>query len=406
MRRFLSVAAFAALAAAGVTACSDSGSDAGYGADLAGEPIRLSVIASGPGPIYQPELLKAARTAVNAVNDAGGVKPAGGGDARRIELVDCEASMVTDPNAAVKCAREAIDAKVIATVGKYVSSDEVVNAFAAASIPLVGTQVQTEQDFVNPASFPLVGGSPMLSAATGAALQDAGAKTVSVVTGDSPSGRLVPQYVKALLESPDDLGKTHYLPFDASADLTSQFSQIASEKPDGVALLASTDVTSKTIVGLRQAGYEGKIAVVATAVSEASLKKTGEAGDGTIVTSDYDAPTNTSNPKIKQFQDEVEKYGDGDVEGSEFALNAWASVHFVADKLAALDEISGKALMESLKGSKVSIGIAPDFTYGTPNFLKLSQLPRATIQFQTVKNGEIQAPAGGKFTDLNELAKQ
>jgi len=62
--------------------------------------------------------------------------------------------------------------------------------------------------------------------------------------------------------------------------------------------------------------------------------------------------------------------------------------------------------MASLKGSKVSIGVAPDFTYGTPNFLKLPQLPRATVQFQTVKDGQINAPAGGEFTDLNELAKK
>lgn len=180
MRRFLSAAAVAALAAA-ATACSDSGSDAEYGKNLAGEPINLSVIASGPGPIYQPELLKAARAAVNAVNDAGGVKPAAGGEARPLKLVDCEASTVTDPNAAVKCAREAIGGKVVATV---------VQAFQAAQILLVGTQVQTEQDFVNPASFPLEGGSPMLSAATGAALQDAGAKTVAVVTGDPSAAYL------------------------------------------------------------------------------------------------------------------------------------------------------------------------------------------------------------------------
>ncbi|MFA1541919.1 ABC transporter substrate-binding protein [Actinomadura monticuli] len=406
MRRFLSVAAVAALATAAATACSDSGSDAEYGKSLAGEPINLSVIASGPGPIYQPELLKAARAAVNAVNDAGGVKPAGGGEARPLKLIDCEASTVTDPNAAVKCAREAIDKKVVATVGKYVSSDAVVQAFQAASIPLVGTQVQTEQDFVNPASFPLEGGSPMLSAATGAALQDAGAKTVAVVTGDSPSGRLVPKYVKALLGSESDLKGAYYLPFDASADLTSHFSQIVGDKPDGVALLASTDVTSKTIVGLRQAGYKGKIAVVATAVSEASLAKMGDAAEGTIVISDYDAATNTANPKIKQFRDEIEKYGDGQIEGTEFAINAWAAVHFVADRLGTTKEISGPALMASLKGSKVSIGVAPDFTYGTPNFLKLPQLPRATVQFQVVKDGQINAPAGGEFTDLNELAKK
>src|SRR5690606_26407253 len=101
--------------------------------------------------------------------------------------------------------REAIDQKVVAGVGKYVSSDAVVQAFQGADIPLVGTMVQTGQDFTNPASFPIIGGSPMLSAGTGLALQKAGAKTVAVVTGDSPSGRLVPQYVKALLESPDDL---------------------------------------------------------------------------------------------------------------------------------------------------------------------------------------------------------
>ncbi|MEU5879170.1 ABC transporter substrate-binding protein [Spirillospora sp. NPDC047279] len=406
MRRVLSIAALAAVTVAAVTSCSESGSDDEYGADLKGEPINLSVIASGPGPIYQPELLKAAKAAVNAVNDAGGVKPGGGGEARPLKLVDCEASTVTDPNAATKCAREAIDKKVVAGIGKYVSSDAVVQAFQGAKIPLVGTMVQTGQDFTNAASFPIVGGSPMLSAATGAALQQAGAKTVAVVTGDSPSGRLVPQYVKALLASPGDLKGAYYLPFDASADLTSHFSQIAGARPDGVALLASTDVTTKTIVGLRQAGYQGKIAVVATAVSEASLAKMGDAGEGTVVISDYDAVTSTGNPKIKQFLDEMAKYADGDVEGTEFALNAWASVHLVAQRLTGSAEISGAALTKSLEGSKVSLGIAPDFTYGTPNFLKLPRIPRATVQFQTVKDGKVMAPAGGTFTDLNTLAKQ
>jgi ABC-type branched-subunit amino acid transport system substrate-binding protein len=405
LRRVLSLAALAALSAT-VTACSGSGSGTEYGKDLTGEPINLSVIASGPGPIYQPELLKAAQAAVNAVNDAGGVRPGGGGEARPLKLVHCEASTVTDPNAATKCAREAIDKKVVAGVGKYVSSDAVVQAFQKAKTPLVGTMVQTGQDFTNPASFPIVGGSPMLSAGTGAALQNAGAKTVAVVTGDSPSGRLVPQYVKALLGSPGDLKGAYYLPFDASADLTSHFSQIAGARPDGVALLASTDVTSKTIVGLRQAGYQGKIAVVATAVSEGSLAKLGAAGEGTIVVSDYHPVTSTSNPKIKQFLDETAKYGDGEIEGTEFALNAWASVHLVADRLKGMTEISGPALMRSLEGSKVSLGIAPDFTHGTPNFLKLPRIPRATVQFQTVRGGKIMAPGGGGFTDLNQLAKQ
>ncbi|GAA0571233.1 ABC transporter substrate-binding protein [Actinomadura livida] len=405
MRRILGIAALAALAAATATACSDSAAESEYGKNLTGEPVKLSVIASGPGPIYQPELLKAAKAAVNAVNDAGGVKP-GGGEARPLELVHCEASTVTDPNAATKCAREAIDQKVVAGVGKYVSSDAVVQAFQGANIPLVGTMVQTGQDFTNPASFPIIGGSPVLSAGTGIALQKAGAKTVAVVTGDSPSGRLVPQYVKALLESPGDLKGAYYLPFDASADLTSNFSEIAAANPDGVALLASTDVTSKTIVGLRQAGYKGKISVVATAVSEGSLAKTGEAGEGTIVVSDYEPVTSTSNPKIKQFLDEMKKYGDGEVEGTEFALNAWASVHLVADRLNGVSEVSGAALMKALEGSKVSLGIAPDFTYGEANFLKLPRIPRATVQFQTVEGGKIMAPDGGEFTDLNQAAKK
>ncbi|MFC5746548.1 ABC transporter substrate-binding protein [Actinomadura rugatobispora] len=406
MRRVLNIAALAALAAATVTACSGSGSETEYGKNLTGEPIGLSLIASGPGPIYQPELVKAARAAVNAVNDAGGVKPGGGGSARPLKLVECEASTVTDPNAATKCAREAIAEKVVAGIGKYVSSDAVVQAFQGARIPLVGTMVMTGQDFTNPASFPIVGGSPVLAAGTGVALQQAGAKTVAVVTGDSPSGRLVPQYVKALLAAPGDLKGAYYLPFDASADLTSHFGQIAAARPDGVALLASTDVTSKTIVGLRQAGYQGKIAVVATAVSEASLAKTGGAGEGTVVVSDYDAVTSTGNPKIKQFLDETAKYGDGRIEGTEFALNAWASVHLVADRLNGLSEINGAALTKSLEGSKVSLGIAPDFTYGTPNFLKLPRIPRTTVQFQTVRGGKIMLQPGGRFVDLGQLAKQ
>ncbi|MFD0853851.1 ABC transporter substrate-binding protein, partial [Actinomadura adrarensis] len=173
-----------------------------------------------------------------------------------------------------------------------------------------------------------------------------------------------------------------------------------------IALIAATDVTTKTVVGLRQAGYRGKIAVVATAVSETSLAKMGDAGEGLIVISDYDAATNTANPKVKQFVDEMGKYGEDKVEGTEFALNVWAGIHLVADRLNGMTEISGPALMKSLDGSKVSIGIAPDFTFGTPNFLKLPRLPRSTVQFQTVRGGKIMAPAGGKFTDLEQFVQQ
>lgn len=408
-RRRPSLAIAASLASITVLAACGGGGDeaSASAAELEGEPIVLSVISAGEGPTYQPELFSAAEAAAEAVNRAGGIEDPDGGEARPLQILACEASTAQNVNAAVACAREAVDAEVIAAVSKYVSSDPVVEAFAAAGIPLIGTVAQTSQDFTNELSFPLAGSSPMLAAGAGAALQDAGAETVAIVTADLPSGRVLPDFMRPVLADPGDLVDSVFLPVDSSADLTSFFSQIASSDPDGVAILTSTDLTTRTVIGLRQAGYEGRISALGVAVSEESLAQMGEAGEGLMITSDWEAPTSDTD-EIARFVEELSAWDEASGEETPrtaFAVNAWASVHFVADQLATLDSIDPAALAASLEGIEVDLGLAPAFTFGQPNFLQLPRLPRGTVQVQEVRDGQVVAVDVGEFLDLNELAQ-
>src|SRR5688572_9838520 len=123
-RRFFCAVALLAAASMLAAACGDD--DDGGGVDdaapepteeLAGEPIVISVISSNRAP----EIYDGANAAADAINAAGGVKDPSGGAARPVQILQCDADPVADPNAPTNCAREAIAAGAIAAAGKLSS---------------------------------------------------------------------------------------------------------------------------------------------------------------------------------------------------------------------------------------------------------------------------------------------
>jgi ABC-type branched-subunit amino acid transport system substrate-binding protein len=244
-------------------------------------------------------------------------------------------------------------------------------------------------------------GGAIETAGAGAALQDAGAKTIALISADNPGGRFLPQFIKPVLEDESDLVNETYLPLDPSVDVTPFVARVVRADPDGVAIAESTDLSVKLVTALRQAGYQGKIAP--SSLNPDAIDKLGSAAEGLVVAGSYEAVTTTSNPTTKQYVTEMDRYAE-DAAQDEFSLNAWLSIHFIADELAKLPAIDAKSFFDALDaGPMVDLGVAPPFALGNGNtFVGLPRIPRATVQYQKVEDGKI--VANGDFVDLDTLA--
>jgi ABC-type branched-subunit amino acid transport system substrate-binding protein len=411
VRSKLIASLFCALLLLAGACSSDKKSSAGTGGTPStnprppGAPIKLSVIAPVDGITAEPEILSGAEAAVAAINDAGGVTDPAGGPKRPLDLVECKLKATDDPEAKpLQCAKDAISAGVIADASKYAFSAPATKAFASAGVPLVGTLAVDAEDYTNAIVFMLSGGAVGV-AGQGSALQNAGAKTIGLISADNPGGRFLPQFLKPVLENESDLVNETYLPLDPSVDVTPFVGRVMRANPDGVAIAESTDLNVKLVLALRQAGYQGKIALVASTLGPDAIKKLGSAADGLIAVASYEAPSTTTNPTIQRFVTEMGRFAKGAAQ-DEFSLNAWLTVHFIADELAKLKKIDATSLLAALNASPtVDLGVAPPFKLGDgKTFLKLPRVPRATVQYQKVEGGKI--VRDGDFIDLDTLANK
>jgi ABC-type branched-subunit amino acid transport system substrate-binding protein len=367
-----------------------------------GAPIKIAVMAPVDGVAAQPEILGGAQAAAAAINDAGGVKDPAGGENRPIELVECRIKASDDPEAVPRqCAKDAIADGVVALASKYSFSEQANTEFEKAGIPMVGTLGVSAGDYANPNVF-MLNTNLAGTAGAGAALQQAGAEKIAFISADNPAARFLPQYMTPVLKNgKDDLINETYLPLDPSVDVTPFVARVMRANPDGVAIVQSSDFVTKLIAAFRQAGYQGKIA--APGISPSVIEKLGASAEGVINVGNYEAVTTADNTTIKQYTDEVDRYAK-DTTLDEFSLNAWLSVHFIADQLAELPKLDAPSLLKALNAAPTAdLGVAPPFKLGDgKTYMKLPRIPRATVQFQKVEDGKI--VADGEFVDLDTLA--
>lgn len=369
-----------------------------------GEPIKFAVTTAVSGIVGQPEIFDAADAAVAAINGEGGIPDPAGGANRPLEVVRCEVEGGgnLDPDAALNCANDTIDAGVIAVVGRYLFGADGTQAWAEAGIPMLGSSPVEVEDYVNPNVFPISGGAPAGAGGAGVALQQAGAKTIALITGDVDAGRSLPNLMTPVLESEDDLVEQLYLPLDPSADFTPQLTQLVSANPDGVALFGSTDINVRAVVGLRSAGYTGLIAMPGTGLGTDGLETLGETAEGLLIVSGFQSADDTGDD-IDQFNAEMDAV-DSDAPRTELAVNAWASVHLFSDVLQELDTIDAASVLAALDGREVDLGVAPPFTLGVAdNPTGAPRIFRVTVQVQEVEDGKILPTGDGEFLDINDF---
>lgn len=383
----------------------DAGSSNATAPALDGEPIPISSIFSA-GALGTTEVGAGAEAAVAAINAAGGVADPAGGPNRPFDLFTCPADTTADPNAAVQCARDAIDRSVVASVAAVAPGTDEVVALADAGIPMVGTSPTGAEDFTNDHVFPLSGGILTGVQGIAAALQSAGAQTVQLLGPDHPSAALAGALISPVLENgEDDLLPPVLLPVDPSADLTSFIAQVAETDPDGVVVLVSRTAFVQVYGALRRAGYDGLVGSLNVIATEENIHEIGADADGIIIASDYLPPRDVTNPLIEQFNAEMDEYAP-EATRNQYSLNAWLSVYVLKDVIeTAAEEISAPALLAALDGFPVDLeGVAPPFVLGRSGTqLPAPRVPRATVLFQTVVEGEFTRLSDGEFVDLNTL---
>ena len=369
-----------------------------------GEPIKFMAATAVAGVVAQPEIFDAVDAAVTAINDNGGIVDPAGGPNRPLEVMRCEAGAGgnVDPDVALRCAQDSIDAGVVAVLGKYLFGADGTQAWAQAGIPMIGTSPAETEDFLNELVYPLSGGAITGGPGLGIALQQAGAETIALVTGDVEAGRQLPALMKPGLAAEDDLVQEVYVPLDPSADYTPQLSQLVSANPDGIAVFGSSDINVRVISGLRSAGYTGLIGVPGTGLTPEGIETLGDAAEGVILASGFEAATGTGDA-IEQFNAEMDAQAP-DAARTELAINAWASVHLFADVLSELDTIDTASIVAALDNRPVDLGVAPPFTLGVAdNQLGLPRVFRVTFQTQEIRDGAIVPSGDGTFLDVNDF---
>lgn len=412
--RLLPAALLALLLTVGLVACSDDGGgedsaaaddDAPAAEAPSGEPIKIMQWTTGEGLGVGSELAAAAEAAVETINAAGGIPDPDGGENRPIELLSCEIPLDDAGSESERCARETIDAEVVAVTSKYPGDDDAVKAVTEAGIPIVDAfAVSGGEDVTNELSFPLSGGGATLSVALGAALQDAGAEKIIPALADSPSAREFPDMMSQLLENgEDDLLPAVYYPLDASADVTSYAAQVIEEEPDGVAIVHSADGTARMIRALREGGFTGEIAVGGFNLPQAQVENLGDMADGVIVVSNFAAATTEGDETIDRFNEGMDEYAE-DAERSEFAIASWVSVQTIASALEAAETIDGAGVAGALQGLEVTDGGVPTFTLGEAGLelVPLPRVPRDTVQFQVITDGEVHPIENGEFFRIDD----
>ncbi|MDX3493085.1 ABC transporter substrate-binding protein [Streptomyces turgidiscabies] len=127
------------------------------------------------------------------------INSTGGLNGRKLKVLTCN-----DHNervAAAKCARRAADEDVVAVVGSYSQyGDDFLRPLVSAGIPYIGGYGVTNDEFTNPMSYPVNGGSPALLAGLGKELATV-CGPVALVRPDTIAGDQLPQLLDSGLRA-------------------------------------------------------------------------------------------------------------------------------------------------------------------------------------------------------------
>ncbi len=357
-----------------------------------GEPITLMSIYVKDNPAFsQPQTFAGAQARVDAINAAGGL----GG--HPIELIGCDSNL--DPNQEQACVDQAISEGVSAVVSSSIFFTPL-TALEEAGIPFIGAQGITPDQLSNPISYPFSGVQGWFQGQVAIAVE-AGAESITVVTGDTASSQYSESIALAAIEAAGLTPNPSVVAAVGRADYTAEAAAAIADNPDAVLMNGPAEVLTKFTAAMRQAGYEGLIVSFGSGIGGDAIESLGDAAEGVRVSLIARPLSDTENPFVAQFIEEMNAT-DSSASQDELSEYGWSSMYLFGEVMADQTEFDAAATIAAfdqvtepidagLFGPFVGSGtpVAPD----TPRLFTLSYIDGEVVDGVLVGNGDFQDPA-------------
>ncbi|GAA3865398.1 ABC transporter substrate-binding protein [Streptomyces lacrimifluminis] len=347
------------------------------------------------------------------------INSTGGLNGRKLKVLTCNDH--NDRVSAAKCARRAAAEDVVAVVGSYSQfGDGYLGPLASAGIPYIGGYGVTNDEFTNPMSYPVNGGSPALLAGLGKELA-AVCGPVALVRPDTIAGDQLPQLLDSGLQAGghaparDQLAAENATEYGTHTKLALERTTETASERKGCVVPALGDRTNTFMDSFRRDRDDYPDVRTATVlgsvdqtVINANGGKTGPYEDS-YITGWYPVASDARWDEMKKVIKE-EAFGDNRIDPQDAGVQTTWIAYTVL-----------KAVVESLEGGEVSSttvrralddglrvttgGLTPTLRWRFEDLLSVVGFPRlvnAQVTFQIVREGRLVAARKG-FINTTKL---
>ncbi|MFT3866738.1 MAG: ABC transporter substrate-binding protein [Solirubrobacterales bacterium] len=364
-------------------------------AEPTGTPIKVMAISADNNAVYNfPDVWPLAEAAADAQNAAGGI------NGHPIEVITCNDH--AEPNAATKCAREAVSEEVVALVGGLTLSD--VNVFPiieAAGIPWIGNEGLGEQSNTNKYSFVTGGGAFEYTAAAYNAGKEC--KTVSVVSQNVPTDKeLLEGFAEPAIKV---AGNEFTVEADAETNQT-DFSGLAaqvSQAGECLYMQLPPQQSSAMAKALQAEGSQIKIYSIGGTFTEEVIEAAPTATEGARVYAQTPPPEEAE--EWAEAREAVEKYIGESIEFSNANVaNTWTAMKLFVELAEGIKgEITPEAVFKAANSAtKLEPGTIPPVNFSKPFPVEgFNRYFNSYVVPLEVTGGKLEAK--GEFEDMEEV---
>lgn len=350
----------------------------------------------------------------------------GGLNGRKLKVLTCNDH--NDRVAAAKCARRAADEDVVAVVGSYSQfGDAFLGPLASAGIPYIGGYGVTNDEFTNPMSYPVNGGSPALLAGLGKELA-AVCGPVALIRPDTIAGDQLPQLLDSGLkaggharsldqlaaEDATEYGSQTKLALERTTDTGTASAGEGEDEKEGCVVPALGDRTNTFMDSFRRDREDYpdvRTATVLGSVDQTVINANGgKSGpyEDSYITGWYPVASDARWDDMKKVISE-EAFDDNRIDPQDAGVQTtWIAYTVLKAVVESLDgEVSSTTVRRALDdGLQVSTGgLTPTLRWRFEDLLSVVGFPRlvnAQVTLQVVRDGRLVAARKG-FINTTKL---
>ncbi|NEA64729.1 ABC transporter substrate-binding protein [Streptomyces sp. SID12488] len=347
------------------------------------------------------------------------INSTGGLNGRKLKVLTCNDH--NDRVAAAKCARRAAAENVVAVVGSYSQfGDDFLGPLASAGIPYIGGYGVTNDEFTNPMSYPVNGGSPALLAGLGKELA-AVCGPVALIRPDTIAGDQLPQLLNSGLQAGGHAAALDQLAAEAATEygthtkLALERTTNTGDEKKGCVVPALGDRTNTFMDSFRRDREDYpdvRTATVLGSVDQTVINANGgKSGpyEDSYITGWYPVAGDARWDEMKKVVNE-EAFGDNRIDPQDAGVQTtWIAYTVLKAVVESLEgrEVSSTTVRRALDdGLRVNTGgLTPTLRWRFEDLLSVVGFPRlvnAQVTLQVVREGRLVAARKG-FIDTTKL---